>query len=136
MATTPRREKMLKEFRDFALKGNLLDIAVGFILGAAFGTLVDSLVADIITPLIAGIAGEPNFSNLVLKVGDAEIAYGNFLNAAISFLLVAAALFFFIVKPVNALRARLARGEEVVDEAPAPEIALLAEIRDELRRRP
>nr|PZN31418.1 MAG: large conductance mechanosensitive channel protein MscL [Actinomycetota bacterium] len=127
---------MLKEFRDFALKGNLLDIAVGFILGAAFGTLVDSLVADIITPLIAGIAGEPNFSNLVLKVGDAEIAYGNFLNAAISFLLVAAALFFFIVKPVNALRARLARGEEVVDEAPAPEIALLAEIRDELRRRP
>jgi len=136
VATTPRREKMLKEFRDFALKGNLLDIAVGFILGAAFGTLVDSLVADIITPLIAGIAGEPNFSNLVLKVGDAEIAYGNFLNAAISFLLVAAALFFFIVKPVNALRARLARGEEVVDEAPAPEIALLAEIRDELRRRP
>jgi large conductance mechanosensitive channel len=127
---------MLKEFRDFALKGNLLDIAVGFILGAAFGTLVDSLVADIITPLIAGIAGEPNFSNLVLKVGDAEIAYGNFLNAAISFLLVAAALFFFIVKPVNALRARLARGEEVVDEAPAPEIALLTEIRDELRRRP
>src|SRR5690554_5840890 len=88
-------------------------------------------------PIVAGIAGQPDFSALSVTIGDAEIMYGNFINALVAFLLVALALFLFIVKPMNALRARMARGEEVVEEvAPSPEVALLAEIRDELRRRP
>ena len=127
----------IKEFKEFALQGNLLDIAVGFVLGAAFATVVTSLVDDIVMPIVAGIAGQPDFSALSVTIGDAEIMYGNFINALVAFLLVALALFLFIVKPMNALRARMARGEEVVEEvAPSPEVALLAEIRDELRRRP
>ncbi|HEX6945917.1 MAG TPA: large conductance mechanosensitive channel protein MscL [Acidimicrobiia bacterium] len=128
---------MIKEFREFALKGSLLDVAVGFVLGAAFATVVTSLVDDVIMPIVAGIFGAPDFSELAVQVGEAEIRYGNFINAVIAFLLVALALFLFIVKPMNALRARFAKGEVAEEEvAPSPEAALLAEIRDELRRRP
>ncbi len=125
---------MIKEFREFALKGSLLDVAVGFVLGVAFATLVASLVEDLITPLVAAIAGEPGFSALTFQVGDAEIRYGNFLNAVISFLLVAVALFLFVVKPVNKLRGRFTRAEEAAAEAPTQEVVLLTEIRDTLRR--
>lgn len=126
---------MLKEFREFALKGSLLDVAVGFVLGAAFATVMTSLVSDVITPLIAAVAGQPDFSALTVSIGESEIRYGSFLNAVIAFLLVALALFFFVVKPANAMRARYAKEEAIEEAAPSEEVALLTEIRDELRRR-
>ncbi len=126
---------MLKEFREFALKGSLLDVAVGFVLGAAFATVMTSLVSDVITPLIAAVAGQPDFSALTVSIGTSEIRYGSFLNAVIAFLLVALALFFFVVKPANAMRARYAKEEAIEEAAPSEEVALLTEIRDELRRR-
>lgn len=132
----PKGVKLFKEFREFALKGSLLDVAVGFVLGAAFATVMTSLVENVLTPLIAGIGGQPDFSALVLEVGEAEIRYGLFLNALIAFILVAIALFFFVVKPANAMRNRFAREEAVEDAGPSDEAVLLAEIRDELRRRP
>lgn len=127
---------MIKEFREFALKGSLLDVAVGFVLGAAFATVVTSLVDDIIMPIVAGIFGQPDFSALVLEVGSAEIRYGLFINALVAFLLVALALFFFVIKPVNAIRARFATTDDADEAGPSQEAVLLAEIRDELRRRP
>jgi large conductance mechanosensitive channel len=98
---------MLKGFRDFVLRGNVLDLAVAVVIGAAFGTIVTSLVKDLITPLIAAIVQKPDFSYLVLKINGANITYGNFLNALISFLLIAASVYFFVVLPVNTLMARM-----------------------------
>lgn len=126
---------MIKEFKEFALKGNLLDIAVGFVLGAAFATVIGSLVEDVITPFIAGIFGQSGFSALTIEIGEAQIRYGLFLNAVIAFLLVALALFLFVVKPYNAVRTRFEKKEEAAPEEPSAEVALLTEIRDELRRR-
>jgi large conductance mechanosensitive channel len=125
---------LIKEFREFALKGSLLDVAVGFVLGVAFATVITSLVEDVITPLIAAIAGQPDFSGLVVNVGDGEIRYGSFLNAVLTFFLVALALFLFVVKPYNTMKARFDRVEEAAPEAPSEEVVLLTEIRDALRR--
>jgi large conductance mechanosensitive channel len=105
---------MIREFRDFILRGNVLDLAVGIVIGAAFIAIVNSLVADLLTPFI-GIIFSTDFSALTLTIRDSTITYGNFLNALISFLLVAAALFFFVVKPMNALAARRAAGEPAED---------------------
>ncbi len=96
---------MLKDFKAFILRGNVVDLAVGVVIGAAFGTVIASLVKDVITPIIS-IPGETNFGELSFTVGGGVIAYGNFLNAVIAFVLVAAAVFFLVVKPVNALMAR------------------------------
>lgn len=126
---------MIKEFREFALQGSLLDVAVGFVLGVAFATVMTSLVEDVITPLVAAVAGQPDFSQLTFGIGASEIRYGSFLNAIIAFLLVALALFFFVVKPANAMRARFTKEEEADEAAPSEEAVLLAEIRDELKRR-
>jgi large conductance mechanosensitive channel len=101
---------MIREFRDFVLRGNVIDLAVGIVIGAAFTAIVNSLVADILTPLI-GILFSADFSTLSVTVNDSTITYGAFINALISFLLVAAALFFFVVKPMNALAARRAAAE-------------------------
>jgi large conductance mechanosensitive channel len=98
---------MLKGFRDFVLRGNVLDLAVAVVIGAAFGSIVTSLVKDLITPLIAAIVQKPDFSYLVLKINGANITYGNFLNALISFLLIAASVYFFVVLPVNTLMAKM-----------------------------
>ena len=97
---------MIKEFRDFILRGNVIDLAVGIVIGAAFGAVVTSFVGDILTPLL-GLLHVPKFSELALQAGEASVAYGKFLNALISFLLIAAAIFFFVVKPMNAMTARL-----------------------------
>lgn len=126
---------MIQEFREFALKGNLLDIAVGFVLGVAFAAVIGSLVADIITPLIAAIFGQPDFGSLAITINDSRILYGSFLNAVFTFLVVALALFFFVVKPYNVMRARAERDQEEAVEEAAEEIILLTEIRDALRRR-
>jgi len=96
---------MLKEFREFILRGNVIDLAVGIVIGAAFGAVVTSFVGDILTPLL-GLLSVPDFSTLSFEAGSATVAYGVFLNALITFLLVAAAIFFFVVKPVNAMNAR------------------------------
>jgi large conductance mechanosensitive channel len=126
---------MLREFKEFAFKGSLLDVAVGFVLGVAFATVVTSLVADVLTPFIGAIFGQPDFSGLSIEIGGASILYGNFINALISFLLVAVALFLFVVKPYNALTARQKSDQEPEPE-PSEDIVLLREIRNELRQRP
>jgi large conductance mechanosensitive channel len=94
-----------EEFKQFLLRGNVVDLAVAVVIGAAFGAVVNSLVADIITPVIAAIIGEPDFSALDFTINDSRFTYGNFLNALIAFVTIAAAVFFFVVKPVNVLNA-------------------------------
>ena len=116
---------MLKGFRDFVARGNVIDLAVGVIIGAAFGAIVDSLVKDIITPTIGLLFGQPDFS--AVKLGP--VAVGSFINAVISFLLKAAGLYFMIVLPVN----RFATKKAAPPAPPSPEVALLAEIRDLLK---
>ncbi len=102
---------MLKGFQTFILRGNVVDLAVGVVIGAAFGTVVTALVKDLITPLIAAIVGKPDFSNLGFTVGATHFPVGDFINAVVSFILVAAAVYFFVVLPVNSLMARFKRGE-------------------------
>jgi large conductance mechanosensitive channel len=111
---------MLKGFRDFILRGNVLDLAVAVIIGAAFTAIVNSVVKDLINPLIAAIVGKPDFSALVLHVNGGVITYGNFLNAVIAFVLMAAVVYFCIVLPANTLMARF-KGPEAVTSKPCPQ---------------
>jgi large conductance mechanosensitive channel len=97
---------MLKEFREFILRGNLVDLAVAVVIGTAFGAVVAALVADIFTPLIAAVGGKADFSRLSFELNGSTFRYGHFLNALIAFVTVATVLFFFVLKPVNALMAR------------------------------
>ena len=97
---------MLKEFKQFLLRGNVVDLAVGVVAGASFGTIVTALVKDVLTPLIAAIAKVPDFSNLFFTINGSKILYGDFINAIVSFLLISATIFFFVVKPMNLLIAK------------------------------
>ncbi len=106
---------MLKGFKQFMMRGNVVDLAVAVVMGAAFGAVVSTLVANVLTPLIAAIVGKPDFSYLVLTLHGSKITYGIFLNALISFLMVGAAVYFFVVAPLNAYTARLRRGETPPD---------------------
>jgi large conductance mechanosensitive channel len=126
---------MLKEFRTFILRGNAIDLAVAVVIGAAFGAVVNSLVTDIVTPIVSILFGKPNFDALTITINDAVIRYGSFLNAVLTLLTVGAAVFFFVVKPVNYLMARRKAGEEPPPEAVPEDIVLLGEIRDLLRAR-
>jgi large conductance mechanosensitive channel len=108
----------------------VIDLAVAVVLGAAFGAVVNSLVKDLLTPLIAMIFGEPDFSALSFTINGSHFNYGAFINAVIAFLSVAAAIFFFVVKPVNMLAERRRAGEELPPEAVPEDIILLSEIRD------
>lgn len=119
---------MLKEFREFAMKGNMLDLAIGVVLGAAFGKVIDSLVTNLLTPIVGALSGKVNFAGLGFKVAGIDINYGLFLNAFINFLIVAFALF-FVVKAVNALRKK----EEAAPTPPSNQEILLTEIRDAIR---
>lgn len=121
---------MLKGFKDFIMRGNVIDLAVGVIIGGAFSTVVTALVQSVIMPAIALLVGSPNFDSF-LAFGDIKV--GVFLTAVVNFLLVAAALYFCIVMPINAMNARRAKklGLEEEDET-EPEVALLTEIRDAL----
>jgi large conductance mechanosensitive channel len=103
----PPMPEILKEFRAFILRGNLVDLAIAVVIGAAFTAVVNALVRDLITPLIAAIFGEPDFGTLSFTINGSQFAYGDFLNAALTFLIVAAVVFFLVVKPVNLLMARL-----------------------------
>jgi large conductance mechanosensitive channel len=106
---------MLDGFKKFLLRGNVLDLAVAVVIGAAFGAVVTSFVTNILTPLIAAIVGKPDFSAYSVTVNGSQIAYGSFLNALIAFFLVAAAVYFFMVAPMNAMIARMNRGETPPD---------------------
>jgi large conductance mechanosensitive channel len=106
---------MLKGFKEFVLRGNVLDLAIAVVIGGAFGTVVTALVKDLITPLIGAVAGKPDFSAWVVTVNGAEFLIGDFLNAVIAFLMIAAAVYLFVVAPMNALIARRRRGEAPTD---------------------
>jgi len=97
---------MLQDFRAFVLRGNVVDLAIAVVIGAAFGTVVTALVQDLITPVIAAIGGKPDFSDLTFTINDSVFRYGHFLNAVIAFLILATAVFFLVVRPVNTLMAR------------------------------
>lgn len=98
---------MLKDFRDFALRGNVVDLAVAVVMGAAFGAVVTALASSFITPLVAAVGGKSNFSNLAFTINGSKFAYGVFVNALVSFMILAAVVFFVIVRPLNALMARM-----------------------------
>ncbi len=96
----------MKDFKAFLLRGNLVDMAVGIVIGVAFAAVVTALVSDLITPLIAAIGGKPDFSSLSFTINKSHFLYGSFLDALLAFVMIAAVIFFFVVKPVNALIAR------------------------------
>lgn len=125
---------MWKEFKAFAFKGNVLDLAIGVIIGAAFGQIVSSVVNDLITPILGIMIGGLDFKQLSITVGDATIMYGNFLQSVIDFLLIAISIFIF-VKVINKARRKEAEKSAEPETPPAPsnEEVLLAEIRDLLK---
>jgi|ERR1051326_2565987 large conductance mechanosensitive channel len=125
---------MLRGFKQFLLRGNVLDLAVAVVIGAAFGAVVTALVKDLVTPLIAAAVGKPDFSAIVVPVNGSNLLVGDFINAVISFLLVAAAIYFFVVVPVNALVARMNRGDAPPDPTIKPCPECLSEIPIKARR--
>ena len=121
---------MLKEFRDFLMRGNLVELAVAFVMGLAFAAVVNSFVNDLVMPIVAMIIGKPDFSDLTFTINDAVFRYGAFLTAAVTFVITAAAIFFFVVKPIDALRRMRAQPqEEVVPDEERRHQELLAAIR-------
>lgn len=106
---------MLQGFKQFMLRGNVLDLAVAVVMGAAFGAVVSALVKDLITPLIAAVVGKPDFSAIEFTVHGSKFPIGDFINAVVSFILIGVAVYFFIVLPVNKLMARMRRGETTPD---------------------
>jgi large conductance mechanosensitive channel len=107
---------VLKDFRDFILRGNLVDLAVAVVIGTAFGAVVAAFVKDLVTPLIAAVAGKPDFSNLAFTIHGSRFAYGHFLNALLAFLIIAAVVFFLVIKPVNALLSRTRPQPKLAEE--------------------
>lgn len=120
-------KSMGQEFKEFLLRGNVIDLAVAVVIGAAFGAVVTSIVDSLIMPLIAAIGGQPNFSEIGFKINDSLFSIGNVLNALISFVIIAAVIFFFIVKPVNLLVER-ARREPTPDPTTRKCPACLSEV--------
>ena len=126
---------MIKGFKEFILRGNVIDLAVGIVIGAAFSAVVTSFVDNVLMAFIGAVFGEPNFNELILGVGDGEVMYGSFLTALVGFLLVAAAVYFAVVAPMNILAERRARGQET-DVEPTNEermVALLEQIANQRR---
>ena len=106
---------MLREFREFIMRGNVIDLAVAVVIGAAFGSVVTALVENLITPLIAAIGGQPDFSEISFTINGSEFGVGAFINSLVSFLIIAAVIFFFVVKPMNAVMERVRRNEATPD---------------------
>lgn len=104
---------MLKDFKKFILRGNVIDLAVAVVVGAAFNSIVQAFVKDLVTPLVAAIAGKPDFSNLFITIHHSKIMYGDFINIVISFLIIATTVFFFVVQPLNKLMSKLNPKDEV-----------------------
>src|SRR6478752_873096 len=103
---------MLREFKDFLMKGNIVELAVAFVMGVAFAAVVNSFVNDLIMPILAMIFGKPNFDDLTFTINDAVFRYGSFITAVITFVAIAAAVFFFVVKPMDAIKKRMTKEEE------------------------
>ena len=122
----------MKGFRDFILRGNVVDLAVGVMVGAAFGAVITALVKDLMTPFIAALVKQPNFSSWTFTVNGSEFFYGDFLNALISFVIVAGTIYFFIVMPVNKLMTRF-KGSPEAPKKP-DDVRVLEEIRDLLKK--
>lgn len=125
---------MLKGFREFIMRGNVVDLAIAIVIGTAFTALVKAFVADILTPIVAAIFGKPNFGDLTLTINHSQFLYGDLINELITFVSVAAAVYFFVVVPMNKIAERRAKGQVPADELP-PDVALLTEIRDLLASR-
>lgn len=106
---------MLQEFKKFIMRGNVVDLAVAVVVGAAFGAVVTAFVSDIITPLIAAFGGQPDFSGLVFTVNNSKFMHGHFINALLSLLIIAAVMFFFVVQPLNKLQERSAKSKKSED---------------------
>lgn len=104
---------MLHDFKKFILRGNVVDLAVAVVVGAAFGAIVTSFVKDLVTPLIAAVGGKPDFSNLFITINHSELKYGDFINTIVSFLIIATVIFFFVVQPINKLLSHLNPSEDV-----------------------
>ena len=129
---------MLKGFRDFIMRGNVVDLAIAVVIGAAFGAVVKAFVNDIITPIVAAIAGKPDFSALYFTIHKSKFLYGDLIQNILSFVIIAAAIYFVVVVPLNMMAERRARKVEagVPDDEPRPEdIVLLEQIRDLLKER-
>jgi large conductance mechanosensitive channel len=110
------------EFKDFILRGNVIDLAIAVVIGAAFGVVVNALVKDLLTPVVAAVFGKPDFGALSFTINKSKFAYGDFINAVIAFLAIAAAVFFVVVKPINVLTERRKRAPEPEsDDRPCPE---------------
>lgn len=126
----------MKGFKEFIMRGNVVELAVAVVIGTAFNNVVQALVKDILTPLIAAIVGKPNFSELTFTIHKSKFLYGDVINYIITFLSVAAAVYFVVVLPLNKLNERRARGKVPTDELPPPtdDVILLTEIRDLLAR--
>ena len=127
---------MLTGFKNFVLRGNVVDLAVAVVIGAAFGQVVSGFLNGLINPLIAAVAGKPNLNSVgQFTLNQAKFSIGLLLTPLVSFLVIAAAIYFLVVMPLNKLAERRARGVEPKTEAPSPEVALLTEIRDCLKAR-
>ena len=120
---------MIKEFRDFLMRGNLVELAVAFVMGLAFATVITSLVDNLVMPIVAMIIGKPSFDGLTFTINDSVFGYGAFITAAITFVATAAAIFFFVVKPVGAMMARMKKPEEAVSDEERRHQELLAALR-------
>jgi large conductance mechanosensitive channel len=121
---------VLKGFREFIMRGNVVDLAIAVVVGTAFIALVKAFVADILTPIVAAIAGQPDFGTLKFTINHSTFQYGDLINALITFVSAAAAVYFFVVVPLNKLAERRARGQAAPVEELPPDVALLTEIRD------
>jgi len=127
---------MLKGFKDFLMRGNVVDLAVAVVIGVAFGDVVKGLLKGLFTPLIAAIVGARNLDNVgTFTVHKADFSFGVFLTPLVTFVVISAVIYFLVVMPLNKLAERRARGLEPAPKAPSEEVALLTEIRDSLRAR-
>lgn len=126
-------KRYITEFKSFAMRGNVMDLAIGVIIGAAFGKIVDSIVNDVVMPIISMIIGKANFSDLVITVGETQIKYGSFIQSVFNFTVVAFAIFIFI-KAINKIKKEKTPDESNDTTQITEEIKLLREIRDNLKR--
>ena len=121
---------MLKGFRDFLFRGNVVDLAVAVVIGGAFGSIVTALVKDLVTPLIGAIGGKPDFSGIYFTINNSKFLVGDFINALVSFIIIAAVIYFFIVIPMNRVTARMKRGEKIeITEKTCPECLSLIPVK-------
>ena len=125
---------MLSGFKQFILRGNVVDLAVGVVIGAAFGSVVTAFTKDLLTPLIAALVGKPDFSAITFTIGSTPFPFGDFINAAVSFVLVAAAVYFFVITPINALISRMRKAPAPADPTPKKCPECLSEIPIDARR--